>query len=434
MIRLLLILIFSGVALAQADDVYRLIDAEVDLAEPAVIEWRRQIHSNPELGNEEQETAALIARQLRDMGFDKVETGIAVTGVVGTLKGGKPGPVVALRADMDALPVVEQTGLPFASTKKGMYQGKEVGIMHACGHDAHVSMLLGVAKVLAAVREDLPGTVKFIFQPSEEGASDADSWGGQLMVEEGVLKGPDAPEAIFALHVGPMPSGTINYLDGAILAGADMFDITVRGKQTHGSSPWTGIDPVVVAAEMVVALQMIPSRHVNIVSNPTIISVGSIHGGNRGNIIPESVQMQGTLRTFNMEDRKKILAMMHKTVDNIADMHGASAELEFTLHYPVTYNQPELVEALLPAMRQAAGDSNVRKVLPVTGSEDFSFFSQEIPGVYFFLGTAPVDPERRFYNHSPKFDVDESALKVGVKTLSYMTYEYMLQNTPIKPD
>ena len=428
MIRFLLILVLASTASVQAEDLRQQISKAVDSAEPAVIAWRRQIHSNPELGNQEHETAALIAQHLRSLKFDKVETGIAGTGVVGTLIGGKPGPVVALRADMDALPVVETTGLSFASTKKGMFQGKEVGIMHACGHDAHVAMLMGVAEVLASVREDLPGTVKFIFQPAEEGAEGVESWGGRLMVEEGVLKGANPPEAIFALHVGPMASGTINYVKGAAMAGADMFDITVHGKQTHGSSPWTGVDPVVVAAEQILALQLIPSRHVNITTNPTIISIGSIHGGNRGNIIPGQVDMQGTLRTFNMKDREMIVERMHKTVDNIAAMHGATAELSFDLHYPVTYNEPELLESLLPAMREAADAANVHEMDALTGSEDFSFFSQEIPGVYLFLGTAPVDPARRFYNHSPGFDVNEAALKVGVKALALMSYEYMLQN------
>ena len=403
------------------------LDVAIDAVEPQVIEWRRAIHQNPELGNEEHQTAALIAAQLRRLKFDHVETGVAGTGVVGTLIGGKPGPVVALRADMDALPVVEATGLPFASTKKSFYQGKEVGVMHACGHDAHVAMLLGVAQVLAAVRDDLPGSVKFIFQPAEEGA-DAESWGGRLMVEEGVLKGGNPPEAIFALHVGPMPSGTINYAEGPMMAGADMFDITVRGKQTHGAAPWGGVDPVIVAAESIVALQLIPSRHVDITKNPTVITIGSIHGGNRGNIIPDSVVMQGTLRTFDMQDREDIVGRMHKTLDNIADTHGATAELIFDLNYPVTYNQPALLESLLPVMRNAAGNDRVLKMAPLTGSEDFSFFSQEIPGIYLFLGTAPSDPERRFMNHSPSFDIDESALKVGVKTLAYMSYEYMLRN------
>jgi len=427
-IRFLLVLLFTSAITVKADSIVQRIDAAAESGESAVIEWRRQIHSNPELGNEEHETAALIAAHLRSLKFDKVETGIAGTGVVGTLLGGKPGPVVALRADMDALPVVEQTGLAFASTKKGTYQGKEVGIMHACGHDAHVAMLLGVADVLSSVRDELPGTVKFIFQPAEEGVSDAESWGGRLMVEEGVLKGPNPPEAIFALHVGPMPSGTVSYVKGAAMAGADMFEITVKGKQTHGSSPWTGIDPVVVAAETILALQLIPSRHVNITTNPTIITVGSVHGGNRGNIIPAAVEMQGTLRTFSMDDRKAIVERMHKTVDNLADMHGATAELSFFQNYPVTYNPPELLESLLPVIRKAAGADNVQEMAPLTGSEDFSFFSQEIPGVYLFLGTAPADPAKRFYNHSPQFDIDEAALKVGVKTLALMSYEYMLQN------
>jgi amidohydrolase len=412
---------------ASAGTMTERIDLAIDAVESQVVEWRRAIHQNPELGNEEHKTAALIAEQLRRLKFDHVETGVAVTGVVGTLIGGKPGPVVALRADMDALPVEEATGLPFASTSKGVYQGKEVGVMHACGHDAHVAMLLGVAQVLAEVRDDLPGTVKFIFQPAEEGA-DAESWGGRLMVEEGVLKGSNRPEAIFALHVGPMPSGTINYAQGPMMAGADMFDIIVRGKQTHGAAPWGGVDPVIVAAESIVALQLIPSRHVDITKNPTVITIGSIHGGNRGNIIPDTVVMQGTLRTFDMEGRADIVARMRKTLDNIADTHGATAELIFDLNYPVTYNQPALVESLLPAIRNAAGNDRVITMAPLTGSEDFSFFTQEIPGIYLFLGTAPNDPARRFMNHSPNFDIDESALKVGVKTLAYMSYEYMLQN------
>jgi amidohydrolase len=410
----------------QADTLFGKIDRAVASTEPAVIEWRRQIHSNPELGNEEHETAGLIAAQLRKLGFDTIETGVAGTGVVGTLVGGKPGPVVALRADMDALPVVEQTGLPFASTKKGMFGGKEVGIMHACGHDAHVAMLLGVAEVLASVRNELPGIVKFIFQPAEEGAQNAETWGGKLMVEEGVLMGANPPEAIFALHVGPQPAGTINYAEGPMMAGADMFNITVHGKQTHGALPWAGVDPVVVAAETILALQLIPSRHVDITTNPTIITIGSINGGNRGNIIPDTVEMQGTLRTFSMEGREDIVARMQKTVHNIADTNGATADFEFFLNYPVTSNEPALLESLLPAIREAAGSANVKKVAPLTGSEDFSFFSQQIPGVYLFLGTAPADPARRFPNHSPHFDVDESVLKVGVKTLAYMSYEYML--------
>lgn len=428
MIRFFLPLILVGAASVSAGDLRQQITDAADATEPAVIAWRRQIHSNPELSNEEHQTAALVAEHLRSLNFDKVETGIAGTGVVGTLIGGKPGPVVALRADMDALPVVEQTGLPFASTKKGTFQGKEVGIMHACGHDAHVAMLLGVADTLASIRKELPGTVKFIFQPAEEGAEGVDSWGGKLMVQEGVLKGKNAPEAIFALHVGPMPSGTVNYVKGAAMAGADMFNITVQGKQTHGSSPWTGVDPVVVAAETILALQLIPSRHVDITTNPTIISVGSIHAGNRGNIIPGEVKMQGTMRTFSMKDREDIVERMHKTVGNIADIHGASAELAFFLNYPVTYNQPELLDSMLPAIREAAGADNVHEMSALTGSEDFSFFSQEIPGVYLFLGTAPEDPAKRFYNHNPGFDVNEDALKVGVRTLALMSYEYMLKN------
>lgn len=423
-LRIFLAMLCACNATALADDLYLRIDDAVDSSESSVIKWRRQIHSNPELSNQEHETAALIAAQLQSLKFDNVETGVAGTGVVGTLIGGKPGPVLALRADMDALPVVEKTGLTFASTKKSIYQGKEVGVMHACGHDAHVAMLLGVAQVLAAVRADLPGSVKFIFQPAEEGA-DAESWGGKLMVEEGVLEGPNSPDAIFALHVGPMPTGTVNYAEGPALAGADMFNITIHGKQTHGAAPWGGVDPIIVAAESVVALQLIPSRHVEITKNPTVISIGSIHGGNRANIIPDSVTMQGTLRTFDMKDRDDIVARMKTTLHNIADTHGASAELKFDLNYPVTFNQPALLESLLPVIRAAAGPGNVQKISPLTGSEDFSFFSQEIPGVYLFLGTAPSDPAKRFMNHSPMFDIDESALKVGVKTLAYMSYQYL---------
>lgn len=430
MSKVILLLVTSLVVLtAAADDFYGIIDREAETVESKVIQWRRQVHQNPELSNREHETAALVARELRRLGLDAVETGIAGTGVVGTLVGGKPGPVVALRADMDALPVVEKTGLPFASTKTAQYKGKTVGVMHACGHDAHVAILLGVAELFSRVRDQLPGTVKFIFQPAEEGVSGEKSWGAKLMIEEGVLAGDNKPEAIFALHVFPGPSGSLAYRAKGVLAASDPFKITITGKQTHGSTPWFGTDPVAIAAQMMTAIQMIPARQLDSTKAPTVISIGSVHGGVRGNIIPEQVVMEGTVRTLNKDIRDQTLSQLKKTVVGIAALSNAKATLEFEPGYPITYNDPLLTEKVLSAMRRVAGEANLFLMDAKTGAEDFSFFQQQIPGVYIGLGI--TDPKKKktaiYANHSPRFDIDERALIVGVRALSHMAYDYMIQ-------
>lgn len=414
---------------AVADDFYQTIHHESQQLESRVIQWRRHIHQNPELSNQEFETAALVAKELNRLGLDIVDTGIAGTGVVGVLVGGKPGPVVALRADMDALPGVEQTGLPFASTKTTMYKGAEVGIMHACGHDAHVAILLGVAELLSRHKEQLPGTVKFIFQPAEEGVSDAATWGAKLMVEQGVLEGAYKPEVIFGLHVVPGPSGSLIYKEEGVLAASDPFKITITGKQTHGATPWFGNDPIAIAGQMITAMQMIPARQLDSTKAPTVISVGSIHGGLKGNIIPEKVVMEGTVRTLDKGIRQQTLSQLKKTVEGIAALSNASATIEFEPGYPITYNDPELTINMRNTMARVAGEANLFKMVARTGAEDFAFFQQKIPGLYIGLGVskANADSKAIYANHSPRFDVDESALIKGVQVLSNMAYDYMTQ-------
>lgn len=432
--KVLVALMSSLVVLSvAADDFYGAIDSEAARVETKVIQWRRHIHQNPELSHEEYETAALVARELRRLGFDTVETGVAGTGVVGTLVGGKPGPVVALRADMDALAVEEKTGLPFASVKTTLYKGKTVGVMHACGHDAHVAILLGVAELFSRVRDQLPGTVKFIFQPAEEGdegLAGKQSWGAKLMVEEGVLAGTDKPEAIFALHVLPYSSGSLSYRAKGALAASDPFEITITGKQTHGAMPWLGIDTISIAGQMISAMQMIPARQLESTKAPTVITIGSIHGGVRGNIIPDEVVMKGTLRTLDKDIRQQALSQLKKTVEGVAALSGAKATIEFGPGYPITYNDPDLTERMRDTMARVAGEDNLFLMDPSTGSEDFSFFQQEIPGVIIMLGiTDPkTEPSAIYANHSPRFVIDESALIVGVRALSHMAYDYMIQN------
>ena len=394
--------------------------------EPKVIEWRRDIHEHPELSNREFRTAELVAEHLRSLGFDEVETGIAHTGVVGTLKGGKPGPVVALRADMDGLPVEEQTGLPFASTARGEYKGEEVYVMHACGHDTHVAMLMGAAEVLAKHREELAGTVKFIFQPAEEGAPPGEEGGAELMLREGVLDGPDAPEAILGLHAWPVETGTLNYRAGSFMAAADSFDITIEGVQTHGSAPWRGADPIYVAGQIMVALQGIPGRFLDITKGPAVITVGSIHGGVRGNIIPDRVEMSGTIRTFDAGEREVLLARLRDTVEGLADAAGATATIEITGSVPVTGNDPDLLAAMMPTLNWAAGEDKVREHALITGAEDYSYFQEKIPGLYLMLGVndpgvpAGASPA----NHSPFFSPNEAALITGVRALVGFAMDY----------
>lgn len=394
--------------------------------EPKVIEWRRDIHQNPELGNREFRTAAKVADHLRALGFDDVKTGVAHTGVVGTLRGGSPGPTIALRADMDALPVEEQTGLPFASRAKSEYNGNEVSVMHACGHDTHVAILMGAAEVLANNRDKISGTVKFFFQPAEEGPPVGEEGGAKLMIKEGVLDGDDAPEAIFGLHAWPARAGTVNYRSGSFLAAADELHISVKGRQTHGSSPWRGVDPIFVAGQIMMALQAIPSRQLDITKGPAVITIGTIHGGVRNNIIPDSVEMTGTIRTFDVGERESLLAKLRNTVEHVAEAGGATAIVTIRPYAPVTTNDPALLQRLMPTLRQAAGDDNVVEHPLITGAEDFAHFEARIPGLYLMLGVRPekFSAEDAPANHSPMFDANEDALIVGVRTMVGLALDY----------
>lgn len=405
------------------------LDAEVDrraaLVQGKVVAWRRDIHEHPELSNRETRTADLVAQHLRSLGIE-VRTGVAHTGVVGVLRGGKPGPVVALRADMDALPVTEEVDVPFASKVRATYNGQEVGVMHACGHDTHTAMLMGVAEVLAGMRNELPGTVKFIFQPAEEGAPEGERGGAELMVEEGALDDPK-PSAIFGLHVFPYPAGDIRYRPGGVMASSDAFRIVVRGRQTHGALPWAGIDPIVVASQIVIGLQTIASRQVDLTQAPAIITVGAINGGVRFNIIPDSVVMLGTIRTFDTGVRNDIHQRVRRTAETIAQSAGASAQVTIDTTSAVTYNDPALTEKALPTLRAVAGASHVSLGPLITASEDFSRYQQRIPGLFFFLGITPpgTDPAKAAPNHSPRFYVDEAALPVGVRAMAHLAVDYL---------
>lgn len=397
-----------------------------DAIEPKLIAWRRDIHEHPELSNREFRTAKLVAQHLRAIGVDDVQTGIAHTGVVGTLKGGRVGPVIALRADMDGLPVREQTGLPYASQAKGMYNGKEVDVMHACGHDTHVAMLMAAAEVLANNREQLAGTVQFVFQPAEEGAPAGEEGGAALMIKEGLLEGPNAAEAIFGLHAWPTAVGTISYRSGPFMAAADTFEINIVGRQTHGSSPWKGVDPIFVSAQIMTAIQAIPSRQLDITKGPAVITIGSIHGGVRHNIIPDEVVLQGTIRTFDAGEREKLHARLRKTVSNIADASGATATLTMQGYAPVTSNHPTLLREMMPTLSWAAGEEMVVEHPLITGAEDFSLFQAHIPGLYLMLGVTPegVVPGQGPANHSPLFHANEDALIIGVRALVGLALQY----------
>ncbi len=387
---------------------------------PQVVAWRRDFHQHPELGNAEVRTAKVIAGELTKLGYD-VTTGVAGTGVVGVLKGGRPGPVVALRADMDALPVTEQVDVPFKSTARADWNGQQVGVMHACGHDNHMAILLGAAATFAKVRDRIPGTIKLIFQPAEEGPG-----GAEPMVKAGVLENPKV-DAIFGLHVFPFPAGTIVYRSGPLMASADSFVIKVKGRQTHGAVPWGGVDPIVVGSQIVMALQTIVSRTVNITEAPAVVTVGRFTGGNRSNIVPEEIELEGTVRAFDEGVRKNIHDRIRSIAGNLAESAGATASVEFGLGYPVTRNDPALTERMAPTLRRAAGADNV-SVGPLTGTaEDFSYFQQQVPGLFFFLGVTPrsQDHTKAPQNHSPLFFADESALPVGVRVMTNLTLDYL---------
>lgn len=402
------------------------IDRLAESLQTKIISWRRDIHQHPELANREVRTSALVAKHLRDLGLE-VKTEIAHTGVIGLLKGSKLGPVIALRADMDALPVTEEVDLPFASKIKGIYEGKKVGVAHACGHDAHVAILMGVAEILSSLKQSLPGQVKFIFQPAEEGVPEGEEGGAKLMIKEGVLDNPK-PEVIFGLHVGAIwEVGTIAYRPGPALASADVLRITVTGKGTHGSAPWGGIDPIVVASQIVIGLQTIASRQVNVTLEPSVISIGSIHGGNRCNVIPDSVEMVGTIRTYDEGMRRNIHERIKNTAEMIAKSAGASAEVRIESPYPVTVNDPKLTERMTPTLRKVAGADNLVLAPKLTGAEDFSFYQEQIPGLFFFVGISPkgTDLTQVAYNHSPRFYIDESGLLLGARALAHVAVDYL---------
>lgn len=402
------------------------IEKRAQAVEAKVVAWRRDIHQHPELGNREVRTAKLVADHLRSLGMD-VRTNVAVTGVVGVLKGGKSGPVVALRADMDALPVTELTGLPFASKVRTEYNGQEVGVMHACGHDTHVAMLMGAAEVLAGMRAQIAGTIKFIFQPAEEGLPPGERGGAELMLEEGAFKDP-RPNVVFGLHVmSPLRVGHISYRPGGQLASVDRLDIVVRGKQSHGAAPWTGVDPIVTASQIVLGLQTIPSRQVNVTKAPIIVTIGQINGGVRNNIIPDSVVMVGTLRALDPEMRTIMHERVRRTAEHIAAAAGATAEVTITPGYPITLNDPALTQWAAPIVERVAGKGKAFNGPPSLGAEDFSYFANEVPGFFFFLGAVPEgkDLSTAPSNHSPHFFVDEATLPVGVRALTNLAVEYL---------
>jgi amidohydrolase len=394
--------------------------------EPAVIAYRRDLHQHPELGNREFRTAKVIAEHLRKHGW-KVRKGVAHTGLVAVLEGGRPGAVVALRAEMDALPVKEETGLPFASKATAEWNGnKKTPVMHACGHDMHMAIAMGVAELLPRMRERLPGTVVLLFQPAEEGPPKGEKGGAELMVAEGALAEP-APSVIFGLHVFPEAVGEVGYRAGPSMASADSLHITVKGRQTHAAYPWRGVDPITASAQIVLGLQTVVTRQLDTTKSSSVVSIGSIQGGVRGNIIPDEVQMEGTIRTFDPGIRKELHEQIAKTAKGLAEAAGATAEVVIDEGYPVVYNDPTLTARMLPTLQRVAGAEHLFERAPVFGSEDFSFYQQVIPGLFFFLGVTPASMkvEDAASNHSPKFFADEKALRLGVRVMSNLAVDYL---------
>ena len=394
--------------------------------ESKVLEWRRYLHENPELSNREFNTAKYIAKHLRSLGIE-VQEGVAKTGVVGLLKGDIPGRVVALRADMDALPVTERNDLPFKSVVSSEYNGKKTGVMHACGHDTHVAILMGAAAVLSKMKSEIKGTVKFIFQPAEEGAPKGEEGGAALMVKENVLKNPDV-EAIFGLHINSATDvGTIKYKSGGIMAAAQNFEINIKGKQAHGSRPWSGVDPILTAASIIQGLQTIISREAELTKEGAVITVGMINAGIRSNIIPERAKLVGTIRTLDYDMQKFINDRMKEMVPAIGKVHRAEATIEISKGLPITYNHIELTAKMLPTLQRIAGAENVVKISAITGAEDFSFYQQKIPGLYFFLGGKSLDvkTEDASGHHTPDFVIDESGFVLGVKSMTALTLDYL---------
>ena len=431
-ISLLVILLQSAFLFAQktANDLTAKINAASDKIESKCINWRRDLHEHPELGNNEFRTAKIIADHLRSLGME-VKENVGKTGVVGVLKGAKPGPCIGLRADMDALPVAERVDLPFASKVKSTYNGQEVGVMHACGHDTHVAMLMSVAEILAGMKNELKGTVKFIFQPAEEGPPEGEEGGAPLMIKEGALENPKV-DVMFGLHINSQTEvGKIKYRSGGTMAASDWFKIKVKGKQTHGSQPWAGVDPVVVSAQIINGLQTIISRQTELTKNAAVISVSVINGGVRSNIIPEEVTMLGTIRTLDTGMQRIIHEKIKLTASKIAEASGATAETTIDNKTLVTYNNPELTRKMIPSFLKAAGTENVAEAEAATGSEDFSYFAEKVPSIFFFVGgmAKGTDPRKAFPHHTPDFRIDESGMKTGIKAFCNLVFDYMNMQT-----
>jgi amidohydrolase len=418
---------FFQSASAQTSNYSELIAKSTAKIEQKVIAWRHDIHQNPELGNREFRTAELVAKHLQSLGIE-VKTKVGVTGVVGILKGDKSGPVIALRADMDALPVEEKNDLSFASKIKTTYDGKETSVMHACGHDAHTAMLMGVAEVLAGMKKDLKGTVKFIFQPAEEGAPKGEEGGAKLMIKEGVMENPKV-DVVFGLHIdSQLEVGQLSYRPAGTFAGATDFKITVIGKPSHGSQPWSSVDPIFVGSQIVTSLQQIVSRNMKLTENATVVTVGAFNGGNRSNIIPTQVEMLGTVRTFTDADETLVFNRVKQIAEKTAEAAGATAvvELPYSYKYPVTFNDVALTNTMLPSLRKSAGAANVLLVPAITGSEDFSFYAQKVPGLFFRLGGMPKgkDPKTVAPHHTPEFIIDDASFKLGIITFCNLVFDY----------
>ena len=397
--------------------------------ESEIIELRHWFHQNAELSNREFKTAERIAQELRKIGLNP-QTGIAKTGVVAILKGGKPGPVVALRADIDGLPVKERANIPWKSEMIGEYNGEEVPVMHACGHDTHTAILLGTAKILYQLKDQIPGTVKFIFQPAEEGAPAGEEGGAELMVKEGVLLNPNV-DAIFGLHIwSQITAGKVYVRPKGIMAAVNEFRIDIEGVQTHGSTPWTGIDPIVTASQMINSIQTIVSRNMPLTEAAAVVTIGSIHGGVRSNIIPESLYMLGTIRTLDENMKKVVLKRLEEIVKNVAEANNAKAKVTYLVSYPITYNDPDLYNQMLPTLKRINGDENVGTMNAITGAEDFSFFQEKVPGMYYFIGGAKkgTDPQKAAPHHTPDFYVDDTAMITGLKSMSSLALDYLIKN------
>jgi amidohydrolase len=403
------------------------IDTAAAAIESRVIAWRRDLHQHPELGNREFRTADIVRAHLQQLEFDEVRTQVAHTGVVGLLRGGLPGPTVALRADMDALPVTEEVDVPFASKVRAQWNGEDVGVMHACGHDCHTAILMGVAEVLAGMRAQLRGIVKFIFQPAEEQPPEGEEGGAKMMIAQGALENP-VPQAIFGLHVtSRLPVGIVGYRPGPTMASSDKLKITVHGKQTHGAAPWLGVDPIVTAAQVIMGLQTVISRGVDIAREPAVVTIGTIKGGVRENIIPDTVEMRGTIRAFDEEMRDEIHERVTTLAESVARGSRATCTVCIAKNYPVTINDPVLTEAMVPTLQRVAGADRLLLVPKVTGAEDFSFFQRILPGLFFFVGVTPpeISPAKAYSNHSPRFFADERGLVIGVRALAHLTCDYL---------